>query len=386
MDTIVLVLQKEQYEVTDSTRFKDNFEPLNSLDYYNRDSFIKKHKGVRKYVQNAPILFRKEGLVHPQLTIYERLRGSNYSCDLHIRVSLSKLLYGHSFLDLYTDQLNIVRDLLVARLKDMAVIVSKEALQQAQVNTMHYSVNLDFPSEQHCRMFLDRLNKVSIGNWLEKNTRAYSNDGHAVRFHSSIFQIVFYLKYYDLFETKSRRIDRHVTMQEEQVAKKIKESGVIPPVVRFEIRFAGKRSVTKHLNTILALEKKVWLFNEVFSSAYSRKVLLYYWNKILDDPINHNLLCGFSAQDVCRLALDKYKQGKLQTVFAGLGIFYLLHSLGLKDTRELVQSRQSCATWYRERRKIATFVHRYVKENTELIDIVTKALKNTEKQLKLYND
>lgn len=383
MDTVVFIIPQEDYKIIDPSRFKERFEPLNYHNFQARKEFASKYKCVKTYRQNPSVEERRKGIVYPNLTIYERLRGSSYTCDLHVSVSLSKLLYGHSFKDVYTEQMNKVTLILVKRLYDMGVLVKTEDILKAAVNTMHYSSNITFPSEHHARMFLDRLNNVSIGNWFEKNERHYSNDGHAVRFHSNIFQIVFYLKYYDLNLPKSRCVDRRRTLQEEEIAKKLKDKNQIPPLVRLEIRFAGKRSLTTHLDRVIGEKKSTWTFQELFSTNLSRKVLLYYWNKIISDPINRNLLCTLSDYDTCQIVLQKFKGRKVDKVLSGLGIFYLLHSLGVKDVRELMILRKSRASWYRERRNIVTFINRYVKSNTELIDIVTKALVNDTVQLEI---
>lgn len=191
------------------------------------------------------------------------------------------------------------------------------------------------------------------------------------------------MKYYDLFEAKNRCIDRKRTLQEQQIAEKLKASDSIPPVIRLEIRMAGKRSVSSHLNTVTGIKQASWRFQEVFSTELSKQFLLYYWRKILSDQLNYNLLSSFSEHDICQLVLHKNKGNKLEHILSALGMFYLLHILGVKDLKSLVILRKSRASWYRDRRRIVTFINRYVKANTELIDIVTKALQQDNDQLDL---
>jgi hypothetical protein len=169
MDTVVIILKQEDYLITRPDQFNPRLVPINGTSFDQRISFLKNYKGVKKYVQNPLPEMRKGGLVYPNLSMYERVRGQVYSCDLHVSISLSKLLYGHSFDNVYTEQLDEVCMLLSKRLAYMGVETKPATLKQATVNTMHYSLNVVFPSEEHTRIFLDRMNKASIGGWFENN-------------------------------------------------------------------------------------------------------------------------------------------------------------------------------------------------------------------------
>ncbi len=380
MDTIVFIMPFPNYKVTEPERFKDPFHPVRPVTFEERIDFLNKHKGVIEYRQNPSIKLKEEGK-YPNLTIYERVRGSAYSCDLHTSISLPKAVYGHSFKELNTDQLDETIDLLIKRLTNMGVTTTRQAILDSVVNTLHYAININFPTIEQARMFLTRMSKVSIGGWFEKNTKTYSNDGYAVRFHSKIFQLVFYLKYYDLFEDKSRSIDRSRTQQEIQIAEDLKRKGEIPPVVRMEVRMKGIRSVSSHLFAVAAKKQTRWTFKEVFNTKLSRQVLRYYWNKIIEDEINKSLLCSYTDEDICRLAEQKTKEDDLKEMFQSLGIFFSLRSTGVKDTRSLTVLRNSRPTWYRERLNLVKFLKNYAKPNDELIRIVTQAI--DEVQLKI---
>ena len=386
MDTIVIVLNRSQYKVADITKFKPHFKPINAMDTNQRIQFANEYKCQRSYKQNPSVELRRNGTIYPFLTIYERLRRIDHQCDLHISVSLPKLLYGHSFQNVYKDNAEQILGTLVKRLADMGIATTKTNLRNGHINTVHFAENILMPTEQHLRMFLSRMSQADIGAWFEKNDRHYSNDGHAVRFHSDIFQIVFYMKYYDLFLAKSRSIDKKRSKQEVDIAIKLKTENRIPPVLRMEVRFAGVRSVTSHFEAVLGINKKRWLFADVLDQNLGLKFLVYYFNKIKEDELNFSLLSTFSNEDICRIVLEKYKEIDFSLVTEALGMFFLLHTLGVKDLREFVKLRKSHATWYRKRRKLVEFIHRYVKPNSEIIDIVLKGLKADSKQLKLLHD
>src|SRR5258708_7905446 len=264
MDTIVLTIPVGHYEIIDRKKFKPFFDPINSSDYNERILFLLENRGLKKYIQNPSVTFRDQGIVYPNLTLEERFARKEYSCNLKISFSCPKILWGQSFDEPVDKNFSQLVYTLAMRLLDMGVSVSEEKIKTAIVQTLHYAVNIPFDSQETARMFLKRLSLTQMQAWFENNIKTFSNDGKAVRFHTKIFEIVFYLKYYDVLEAKGRSVGRHTTKQEKEIAKKLKKEGNVPPVVRIELRFNGKRSIRSHLKTTLGIDKSEWIFQEVF--------------------------------------------------------------------------------------------------------------------------
>jgi len=383
MDTFVLVFQKGNYVITDPKRFKDYFYPINPNDKDQRIRFLQEQRGSRKYTQNPSLLYRNKGLVYPNLTIWERIRREKHICDLHASISIAKLLFGHSFGDVGNERKNESVDLLVNRLADMGIEVKKVNICNSWAQTIHYSTNIMFLSEEEARMFLERMYKCSLGEWFENNDKTFSNNGHAVRFHTDTFEIVFYLKYYDVLEKKNRSLDRHKTLQKQEIAEKAKKSGKIPPLVRMEIRMNGFRSIKTHFRAVFGIEKDRWTFDEVFDYIKNRKVLLYYWNKIIEKPENTIILSDWSNRDICLNVKEKYNNEKIKTIAEGMGLFYMLNSLGVKDLKAFVELRHNRQAWYRKRRMIASFAKQFTVPNKSLITTITRTLEKKSAQLHL---
>lgn len=383
MDTFVLSIPQSGYKVLDPKRFKDYFYPINPYDTEERIKFLQERKGYRKFVQNPPVSYREQGLIYPYLTIDERLRFDRYSCDLKVSYSNPKIVQGHSLEEIVDDKKDTVASLLPERLKDMGVIVSKEAVYDSIIQTLHYCANILFPSIQEARIFLSRLNKTSLGKWFENNVKTYANDGLAVRFHTDTFEIIFYLKYYDILQKGNRSVDRRKTFQEIQAAKRLEKEGIIPPVVRMEIRFNGTRSIRSHLKAVLGIDKQYWTFQELFDSTKSRKVLLYYWDKIIDDPLNRTILCYSSDGDICKRVQSRFKTEKSKAIDESLGLYFRLKTLGVKALKEDIIERHNRQTWYRKRKMIIDFAKRFTKPDETLAKIVTSVLENKPIQLGL---
>lgn len=383
MDTVSITFTQRDYVLTDPRRFTPYFSPFDPYNTDERIRFLQEYKGHKRYTQNPSPEYRKQGTVYPNLRIDESFKRGIYRCDLKVSISFPKMLWGHSFEEVTDGHFSIGIDLLTQRLKDMGVIVTKNAAIQALGQTVNYCANILFSSEAEARMFLGRMSKASLGEWFENNARTYSNDGNAVRFRTDTFEIVFYLKYYDVLEKENRAVSPRTTPQEKEAVKRLLSEDKLPPVVRMEVRCNGSRSIRTHLRATLGIDKQSWTFQELFNTGNSRRVLLYYWRKIIDDPLNHVVLTSVIDEDICLSVLGKYKEEKLRHIVEAMGLFYFLKSLGVKGTREVVVLKHSRKIWYDKRKKIISFAKSFTKPDEALINIVTKVLENKPRQLGL---
>ncbi len=385
MDTGVLQFTLGNYKINNPKRFTPFFERIDPGSYEERDSFRKEYRGYRKFTLNPNKIYRDEGIVYPNLTIIERIdiRTGNYSCNLYVSISLPKLLWGHSFQETIDDNFEEIVFLLMKRLMEFEIIVSDKAIRTSIIKTLHYCCNIMFPSMEEARIFLDRLSKCSLNKWFENNKKTYANDGEAVRFHTKVFEDVFYLKYYDVLQKNERAMDRHKTLQEKEIARQALHEDKIPPLVRNELRCNGSRSVRSHLKAALGIDKEHWTFEEVFNSARSRRVLSYYWYKIIDDPLNMAYLSETSDKDICLLVHATFKGEKIRLRSESLGLFYQLKSLGTKGLKNLIELEQNRKAWYDKRKHMIEFMKRFVKQDETIINLVTKVLGNKPMQLEL---
>ena len=383
MDTITLSIPVNEFKVIDVRKFKPYFAPINQYDTDERIRFLQEHRGIKKYIQNPPTSYRDQGLVYPNLRIDESIRRNIYGCNLKVTFSCPKLIWGQSFEEVTDSHFSLIVDTLIKRLFDMGIVVKENAIKNAVVHTLHYCANIPFPSEEEARMFLNRMSNISLKAWFENNTKTFANDGNAVRFHTDIFEIVFYLKYYDVLEKGNRSVGRKTTLQEKATAKKLLKEGKIPPVVRVEMRFNGTRPIRTHLKTALGIEKQYWTFQEVFDSLKSRKTQKYYWDQIINEPLNKICLSTVSDPDICEKVLEKYPDERIKYISEALGLFYITKSLGVKRIKAITKLRQNRKAWYDKRKMIIFLARRFIKEDDTLIKIVTSVLENKPLQLGL---
>lgn len=386
MDTVVLIIPQDQYKVTDTLGFEPTFYPFDINDSHQKEVFLLDHNGFIKYVKNPKVSLRQQGVVYPNLRIDERLSAGNYTRNLKISFSCPKVIWGHSFNQITNQHFQMLIETLHDRLSEMGVEVSVEALIGAIVHTLHFCVNIMFTSEEEARIFLNRLNKVSLPSWFENNARTFSNNGHAVRFHTNTFEIVFYLKYYDVLQPETQSQARRKTFQEIEIAKRAFKDGIIPPLVRLEIRFNSVRSVRTHLKSALGINKANWTFQEVSNFEVSRKTLKYYWDQVVNDLVNRAYLCTTSDEDISLKVLDKYPGVTLKNISESVGLFYFIKNLGPKATKEITILRQNHKAWYDKRNKIISFLENFVDRDESLINTVNSALENDPLQIYLPID
>ena len=383
MDTMVLSLAHGTYKVADPKRLTPYFEPVDSNNTNERISFLREQRGYKKYIQNPSASYRDLGLVYPNLRIDERIRGYGYWCDLKVSFSCPKLIHGHSFEEVMDSDFPQIVKILTSRLLDMGIVVTDKAIREAVVHILHYSSNIMFPSEAEARIFLNRLSNTSLNSWFENNSKTFANNGHAARFHTDIFEIVFYLKYYDVLETANKSVGRKTTLQEKETAKRLRKEGKIPPVVRMEIRFNGTRPIRNHLKAALGIDKQYWTFEEVFDSLQSRKTQKFYWDGIINDPLNRMYLSTTSDADVCRRVLEKYKGETTKDISEAMGLYFFVKNLGVRGAKEMIILRQNRKAWYDKRKKIIAFAKGFVNQDESLLKLVTSVLENKPLQLGL---
>jgi len=271
------------------------------------------------------------------------------------------------------------------------VQIKEDQLATAHVQTLHYAKNIRFKNLNEAKIFLERLSKVSYTGWHDNNVKSYSGDGKAVRFHTSTYEIIFYLKYADLLQKGTRSVDRNKTLQEIQLAKEFKKNKEIPAIVRIEIRYNGIRSISSHLKASTQIDSPYWKFKEVFSSKIASQVLNHFWQQLISDPFNYYLLCKTDYKDICMRVQESNKESKSKDINELLGFFFRLQTLGVKELKEDMLFRHNRQTWIRKKKLLTEFAKQFVKTDESLIETVTSALNdnpiyqehNYVKQLKL---
>lgn len=385
IDTIGLSVSQGKYTVFEKAPFKPTFNKIYPQDTDQLIQFMKEHKGIKKYTLNPKQQYKEQGLIYPNVTIYETYKKyGGYQCNLKPHISIPKLLFGHSVEEVNNTHYQQAVLTLQSRLKDMGVYVYENALHEASVTTLHYCMNILMPSEADTRRFLHALSRMTMDDRYENHSRDYANGGKAVRFHTKVFEFISYLKYYDFLETGKYTVDRKTTLQEKAIVSKLIKTKTIPPLIRLEARFNGKPTIRKHLRTITGIDKQTWTFREVFDEDISRKVMQYYWHKLMTNPMNRLMLTEISRDDIHRKLSETFLDIPQRVIDTTIGMFDRLNAQGALGYKEELQKRYSRSKWYKDQEKILAFLERInINGNTDLIDLVTSAIEQKPMQLGL---
>ena len=384
IDTTVLVLPITNNLILKPDRFKDTFRPINPDSQTQRYDFMATHKGYRKYTQNMSSSYRSlEGIVYPNLTIHERLNGVNgkYTCNLHVDCSLPHILHGQSYDELSNDDLDNIVNILNSRLRDMGILTTEEDLLNANVQTLHYCINIRLNSNAEVTNAIKKLSQLNVDSRLENNVRIYSNDGMACRFRSDVFEAVFYTKYYDILEPKGRKVSKHVSLQEKEMGQKMKQEGIIPPVLRYELRMNGTRSIRRRMRQYAGIDKVQWTLAEVFNKDISKKVLFGYWQKLLSYKGNKEYLSTILPEETSFRVLEEF--GVKKNTLEAYALYRIMLDIGPKQLKKQIINQSGRKQWYSKIGKVVKFADKYANSNNNLVSKISNAISGVDQQLNL---
>jgi hypothetical protein len=179
LDTIVLTLDQQHFEVLLPERFSPSARGLLTQPYYSLGS-----RGTFACFQNPRKSDLKMGRYEPRLTLNKRTSSRGSVVSLKVEFSAPKLLLGNNFDELETEDFVKVLAILHRRLTEMRIHVSMDALRAASVSAIHYSKNIAFTDYTTCSMVLSELARIDLTTRLDLAHTAYRNEGHAIRYHA----------------------------------------------------------------------------------------------------------------------------------------------------------------------------------------------------------
>lgn len=180
VDTIVLLLTKDMFIVTDP----DKFQP--SASWIQSPSALKSRLIQSK--QNPTKKELRTGIYKPRLTLSQRMNHlGQYSIVLKIEVSLPKLFFGNNFEELqFKDFVPVARKLVTA-LESMGISTTLEYLSKAPVSSIHYSKNFHFTDGSTPYHYISKIKEAGMKLSLDINQTDYRNEGHSYKWHCNAY-------------------------------------------------------------------------------------------------------------------------------------------------------------------------------------------------------
>jgi len=284
IDTVVLMLEQHQYQITNHGLFSPSTENFFKPPYPKLGKM-----GATKATQNPTKKDFEEGNYKPRLTVtLRKAHGYGFNVTLRIEFSAAKLLRGNNFDELSDCEFGNLLAMLRIKLEAMGVKVNLKDLATAKVSSVHYSKNVFLTDYTRCTMLLEELATLNLWSRLDINKTDYRNGGHVLKWHANSYEIAVYDKLKDYQQSKvspKRAYEKDSEYQpclfDVSLPKQLE-------VLRLEIRLNKRqliRSLFKKLNIETELE-----FESLFSTDISKAVISHFFDTILAEIKMVNLL------------------------------------------------------------------------------------------------
>ena len=276
IDTIVLSLTPEMYQISEPDKFKPSahwiLQAQNKESRLHYRSITSKQNGTKKELLN--------GIYKPHLTLaYHRGLQGVVEPLLKIELSLPKLVYGNNFNELQYKDFKAITDKLATMLATMGVIVTAEDLTHAPVMAIHYSKNIPLTDGSTPYHYINKIKEASIRFSVDTNQTDYRNEGHSYKWHCNAYEVVFYDKIKDL--EKARQSSKRAIEKDNELQQHLSKAFTTRhklEFLRMEVRL-NKRAKIKQLFKKLNIAATL-TFKKLFKPAIAKKVLLHYLDEL----------------------------------------------------------------------------------------------------------
>lgn len=333
IDTIILSIPREKTVTVDMTYYGTPPWDLQA-----------RTKMYEKFVKNPSPRELASGLYFPYITGYKRKNGKlEWDATIRIQFSAPKLIYKNNLDELSEEQFPAVVTALNDRLESMGIRIARRDLENATVSSVHYSRNVVLKNNYTAQYVIGELGKINLNKRFDFSRARFTNDGQCLYAHASTHEFVIYDKIADLDKDKKRSMDREQTAYQLNLFEKLKEK---QEIVRFEVRLVQKRKMNSLFKQLGFAENPT--FKDVFSNEKSKKVLMHYWNTMIDK--NSLLLFAhtLTPKDLLNQILLARKDAKAVKAIYLAGLLVLApDGNGIRELRSILSKRNRDRTWYR---------------------------------------
>lgn len=297
-----------------------------------------------KYVRNPSNKEKQSGLYFPRVTAYDR----KYQREQQIKIEFSapKLLFLNNLEELTDAHFSDVIDALQDRMKRMGIRVFRRFLENAAVSTVHFGRNFLLRDGQTATNIISQLQRIDVRKSFDFARSKYTNDGQSLCCHTTAHELIFYDKIADLNKGKKRSIDKDQTAYQMGLFDDVRNRGDPFEVLRMEVRLSQKQKMNAMLRRIGVEPNPT--FQQVFSSAISKKILTLYWKEIVQTKNLGTLMLNFQPIDLVKRIGIAFPNTKPKQLIAHAGLLMLAQSgNGLHELRSVLAKSGNDRTWSR---------------------------------------
>lgn len=337
IDTIVITLSKDVFEITDP----ELFTPSASWALSNN---------IARGMQSKQNPLKKEllkGIYKPRLTIaYRYNKVTKPEIILKIELSLPKLLFGNNFSELRFKDFPAITNKLLCTLEGMGITTTTHALSNAPISAIHYSKNICLLDGSTPHFYINKIKEANTKLSLDVNQTEYRNAGHSYKWHTNYYEVAFYDKIRDLekAQTSNKRAVEKDNELQSTIHERLQKRRTKFEVLRMEARL-NKRVKIKELFSKLDIKTDL-TFKKMFKPAISKKVLLHYFDELAS---KRPLLLDYRSTNGKALLADLLFNNPTLGPKQILQLYGFKQALEIMDMRELrtIFSRCSLRSWQR---------------------------------------
>lgn len=346
LDTVILQLEKENYYITDKSRFIQQ----------------KHKKGYCSWVNNPDYSNAKSFVYMPRLTLMQR--GARQY--LKIEFSAPKIIFNNNVNELTDDDFDFCIERLRDKLNKMGVKIFSQVLKNAQVLSFHPSKNIPLKGGRTVTYILKHLNKVDVNNKFDLDNKKFNNTGEVLQYYTDCHAIVIYDKKNDLKKAVKRATDKNQTKQDELLFDTITAKKEYFELLRIEIRIKGKRKMNKVLEN--ADYQKDPTFKDIFNYELCKKIINNYWK----DFFTENLFL-FALKNDAQTVLENISAVQPNITPLKLEALIGLHALaisnyGLRGLKNIYKQKKNYG-WSRTKKKLEIFNNEIFIQDNVLSDL-----------------
>lgn len=364
IDTIVLTLMSDKFNITDHSRFSPSTLGLFSPPYYRLGG-----RGNFSCYQNPTVTELKEGNYKPRLTVIKRMVQGGFGIALRIEFSVPKLIYGNNFDEVTDTDFPQVIKTLYKKMAEMSVALDIKDLVTAPVSAVHYSKNVILTDYSTPKMILDEIRKANVSLKIDTDEANYRNDGHLLKYHTNTFELVFYDKIKDL--VKAKQSEKRAVEKDSSVQLGLFENlRAIKPfeVFRMELRLGTRKTITSELEGVCISSNLT--FKELFNPNTSKTILLKHWQELTAyNPISDQKPKSYA--EYLTQVLQVNPKLKLNKAMLFIGAKVVIDEVGLRNYRGII-SKFGSKAWYRINSEFAKYS--FPKKQSSVLPVVERQL------------
>jgi hypothetical protein len=182
IDTVVLNIEKGKYKFFKNRSFQQVVGNSHTKRVYNPTKNEKLEYGYL-----------------PRFEDMHALRKGGFVDFLRVEFSVPKIVHGNNFDEVNDSEFEEVCTKLKKALFYLGVAVNGNIIiKNAEISTVHYSKNIVLTDYSTPYPILRELSKINLNKHFGTGCQTFMNAGHAIRYHTNEFEIVFYDKMKDM--------------------------------------------------------------------------------------------------------------------------------------------------------------------------------------------